>query len=170
MTQEYWNAVSIPLKRGLYAVIDAQDYELVSQYKWYVAPSKSGKYYAITGSRKIKTTGMHQLILGCQPPIIADHKDSSATLDNRRMNLRLADCSSNTINTGIKKTNTSGYRGVSQRGKFWEAGIKLKGKTTYLGWFKTPEEAAMAYNKAAIELHGEFSFQNTIAAGVEYVD
>lgn len=168
MIQDFWNAVSIPITPEFHAIVDAQDYDLVSKYKRYIAPSKSGKFYAITGSRKIKTTGMHQLILGCNAPSIADHKDHNATLDNRRNNLRIADHSENTINTGIKRTNTSGYRGVSKRGKFYEAGIKLKGKTTYLGWFKTPEEAAIAYNKAAIKLHGEFAFQNIIAAGVPY--
>lgn len=168
MTQVCWNAVSIPLSRGLHAIIDADDYPIVSQYKWYAAPSKSGKYYAVTSGRRMKTTGMHQLILGCKAPVIADHIDCAATLDNRRANLRVSDYSGNSINCGIKKTNTSGYRGVSKRGKYWEAGIKLHGKTTYLGWFSTPQEAAIAYNKASADLHGELAFQNIIAAGVKY--
>ena len=36
------------------------------------------------------------------------------------------------------------------------------GKLIYIGRFKNKEEAAQAYNKAAIKYHGEFAFINKL--------
>ena len=40
----------IPLTRGLFAIVDAEDYEWLSKYKWQVQPSANhGTYYAKRG-------------------------------------------------------------------------------------------------------------------------
>ena len=36
----------------------------------------------------------------------------------------------------------------------------IDGKYTHLGYFKTALEASVAYETKAIELHGEFYYQN----------
>jgi hypothetical protein len=41
--------------------------------------------------------------------------------------------------------------------------IDWQKKRKYLGTFTSEEQAAMAYNKAAIELHGSYAFLNDIA-------
>jgi len=60
---------------------------------------------------------------------------------------------------GIRKNNTSGFKGVSfntQVGRYKAAIVKKK-KYYHLGFFDTPEEAYKAYCKAAKKLHGEFA-------------
>jgi hypothetical protein len=59
-------------------------------------------------------------------------------------------------------SNKSGYKGVRLEGRTgrWKAGIKVKGKERYLGTFGEPSEAAIAYDKAASELFGEFAVLN----------
>lgn len=85
-------------------------------------------------------------------------------LDNRIENLRLATQSENHCNRGKFKNNTSGFKGVSwhKYTQKWEAKIMLDGTRKYLGYFDTPEKAALAYNAAARELHGEFAYQNEV--------
>lgn len=77
--------------------------------------------------------------------------------DNRWCNLRLATSGQNKHNSGVRKNNTHGFKGVSHVRGRWMASIRLNWKRHYLGCFATPEEAAEAYAKAARELHGEFA-------------
>ena len=77
-------------------------------------------------------------------------------------NLRICSCSQNSMNRSIRSTNKSGYKGVSWHrtaGK-WRAKIDSYGRRKHLGLFSTPEAAALAYDKAAKELHGEFAQLN----------
>lgn len=78
--------------------------------------------------------------------------------DNRPENIREATSYQNNQNVGIRKSNTSGMKGVSwnnERQK-WQAHICLRGKNKYLGLFSTIEEASAAYQSAAKDYHGEF--------------
>lgn len=85
-------------------------------------------------------------------------------LDNRKSNLRICNGSQNRCNKGKPKNNTSGYKGVTWHtpNKKWVAQIAVNGKHSYIGSFKTKEEAAKAYNKKAKELHGEFARLNNL--------
>lgn len=77
--------------------------------------------------------------------------------DNRISNLREATRSQNAMNARKQRDNTSGFKGVSRwRGK-WQAKIQRDGKQRFLGAFSTPQDAALAYKNAAINLHGEFA-------------
>jgi hypothetical protein len=87
-----------------------------------------------------------------------DHIDSDG-LNNRLSNLREATRMQNTRNARLKRSNTSGYKGVSFRkdsGK-WMASIHANGRKMYLGKYETPEEAHAAYVAAAHKFHGEFA-------------
>jgi hypothetical protein len=66
-------------------------------------------------------------------------------------NCRLVTFADNMMNQQKHKNNTSGYKGVFRDGKKWLAGIGFRCKFYRLGWFNTPEEAALAYNKFVIE-------------------
>lgn len=87
--------------------------------------------------------------------------------DNRPSNLRLVTGSQNRCNTGKSRRNRTGFKGVSCCGirRRIQATIKLNGKQHKLGWFTTVEEAASAYDRAAIELHGEHALTN-VALGL----
>lgn len=97
------------------------------------------------------------LMTGRMPENQIDH-DNGVKTDNRWLNLRKATNSQNGANTGIRKNNASGFKGVSyfaQTGK-WHAQIMLDKKRYHLGYFDTPEEAAVAYKQRAEQHHGEF--------------
>jgi hypothetical protein len=75
--------------------------------------------------------------------------------DNRFSNLRLADRFINTQNTGLRKDNKSGYRGVNwskATGK-WRARIQANKRKIDLGCFSEISDAVAAYEKAANERH-----------------
>lgn len=55
---------------------------------------------------------------------------------------------------------SSQYKGVYKKRSRWAARIAVNGETTWLGTFKTEEEAARAYDAAAKRLHGEFARLN----------
>ena len=153
----------IVLTRGLFAMVDDEDYEFLNQWKWYAHKSKN-TFYA---HRKIGKYGrlvfMHRLILGIDntsPELFPDHMDKNG-LNNQRYNLRIATRSQNNANK--ISTNPSGYMGVFPAGKSgWFSRIAKDKKKYYLGFFKEKEGAALAYNKAAIELHGEFANLNQV--------
>ncbi len=60
----------------------------------------------------------------------------------------------------LRKTNTSGYRGVKKSRKRWSADIHTGGQYLHLGMFDAPEEAAKAYDKAALEVFGARALLN----------
>ena len=154
--------IEIPLTQGQVALIDDEDFELVSQYKWYAHWDPHTKsFYARTNIRKSDGTRtmlrMHRLITDAKKGEEVDHINHD-TIDNQKENLRICTRSENGCNRGAQENNTSGYKGVSldkSSGK-WRAAIKLNGKRIYLGYFATKEEAYEAYCNAALELHGEF--------------
>ncbi|MBH3259961.1 HNH endonuclease [Serratia marcescens] len=77
--------------------------------------------------------------------------------DNRISNLRAATRAENIRNIGRRNKNRTGFKGVGNAGKKWQARITHNGSKIYLGLFDTPEEAHEAYCKAARNLHGSFA-------------
>lgn len=86
-----------------------------------------------------------------------DHRDLDR-LNNRWGNLRDATKAQNQANTLVRKSNTSGFKGVSleRRTNRWQAQIRVHGVRKHLGTFDTPEEAGAAYANALTATHGEF--------------
>jgi hypothetical protein len=87
-----------------------------------------------------------------------DHSDRNPS-NNKLYNLRLATPFDNAGNRDKRYNSPNEYKGVSKSGKStWR--MQCAGK--YYGVFKTKEEAAMKYNKVAIERWGEFANLNII--------
>lgn len=112
---------------------------------------------------------MHQAIIGAAPKgYVIDHINGNK-LDNRRSNLRFVTHQQNTFNSK-PKTNVSGrlcrsrFKGVTWRGDRhkWRSCITIDRKRHYIGLYDTEEEAAIAYNNAAIILFGEYANLNDI--------
>lgn len=160
-------SVRIELSRGKFALIDDDDYPLVSRFKW--SYDKNG--YVV---RKIKRNGrqkkilLHRFLRDAPAGFDVDHTNKHK-LDNRRKNLRLATRSQNNANSGTRANSTSHYKGVSwnKRDKVWRAGICVNGDKRYLGSFRDEVEAAKAYDCAAREAWGDFAYQNFPAASNE---
>jgi HNH endonuclease len=153
----------IPLTQGLYATVDADIYDHLTQWNWYAAKSAgSYSFYAVTGAFKSKIgkgVPMHRMIMNTAPELETDHKNGD-TLDNRRSNLRPCTSAQNNANRRIvQKNNSSGYRGVSLV-SYWTSRIVVKRKMIVLGRFRDPISAARAYDKAAIKYYGEFAKLN----------
>lgn len=94
---------------------------------------------------------------------LVDHIDRNKSNDHVS-NLRWATSSENAGNTSSRKDSSSKYKGVSFRKKIkkWEVSIKLNEKKQHLGFFTCEKEAALAYNKKAKEMFGEFANLNDI--------
>lgn len=146
----------VTLTKGYEAVIDAVDAPLVSASNWSAALDK-GQPYARRGVRTGGPLSMHRLIVGAKMGEMVDHKDGNG-LNNRRSNLRIVSAIENAWNVKRKANNTSGFKGVywNCHHNRWVASISIRGKRIYLGHFKTPESAHVAYCEASAKHHGEF--------------
>jgi hypothetical protein len=51
----------------------------------------------------------------------------------------------------LSSRNTTGYRGVTDRGERFQARIRINKKQINLGRYDTPKEAAVAYDRAVIK-------------------
>lgn len=151
--------VPIEMTQGMTAWVSPEDADLVGRHSWSVA-TRGEKIYAqarIGG----KNVLMHTLLMNPPEGVGVDHVDGD-TLDNRRSNLRLASKSQNAANRGPTKSNTSGYKGVHwhKQGKKWMAAIGVDGKSIYLGLFQHAQDAARAYDEAALKHFGEYAVLN----------
>lgn len=142
-----------------WAVIDLCDIDRVKDVAWtidprgYVAGRPSGSKSSVTLHRWI-------LIDGDSEVGTIDHADGNK-LNNKRSNLRQCSQAENARNTKLAKNNSSGFKGVSLdvNGK-WRARIWKDRKEIRIGTFSNIEDAVAAYDKAALELHGEFASPN----------
>lgn len=146
--------VEVPLTRGMVALIDGDDADRVLAYPWYAA-SCDGQYYATNDTAGL----LHRFLMEPKPGMLVDHINGDK-LDNRRCNLRIATPSQNAMNSAKRRTSKGKYRGVSKNGPGWSAMLTKDYKSHYLGTFRTPEEAAKAYDEMARILHGEFAVLN----------
>lgn len=152
--------VEIPLggreAAGRVALIDIDDYESVAERAWHVHESKrpGSNYGPYAANKTKKKIYMHSLVTGW--PAV-DHENHNG-LDNRRRNLRPATKAQNGANQQKQAGSSSQYKGVSwsKRSGRWRAYITGK----HIGYFRTEELAAKAYDRAATKKFGEYALLN----------
>lgn len=151
----------LPLNHGLYAIVDADLYDDLIKKRWCATWHKHTKSYRVLHSFRVgdktSSTFIHRYILGVGADTMVDHKNHN-TLDERRSNLR--ECSSAENNRNRRPRSKSGFKGAYPVGNKWVATIQIAGKSLYLGSYGVPEEAAKAYDAAAIKYFGEFAWLN----------
>ena len=153
----------VQLNNGQFAIIDKEDFDLVSKYKWYTRKNTrvdgSVSYSAVSNIDGC-IVGMHNIIMDIQDPSFPIDHISCNSLDNRRCNLRIATVSQNQCNKGKRGNAKHKYKGIMVNGENYSAGISYMGKKYHLGTYQSEVEAAKAYDAKAKELHGEFARLN----------
>lgn len=150
----------IPLTQGFVALVDDEDYDrVVGAGGWHARRDKvtvyASRWVPGDGGRRVALL-LHAFITGFD---LTDHINGDG-LDNRRANLREATKGQNNVNRRRNSNNTSGFKGVGRNAGQWRARIRAGGTELHVGYYPTPEAAAVAYDAAARELHGEFACVN----------
>lgn len=151
----------VTLTRDYVALIDEADWPLVSQFSWRAHQARSNVYARhdtpknADGRREV--IYLHRLLVDAKPGWVVDHRNRHS-LDCRRSNLRIAGFDQNTQNAEF--FNSTGFRGVSVEHGRYRARIKHGGVSRSLGMYDTPEQAARAYDAAALERFGPYAWTN----------
>lgn len=140
--------------------MDDTDFERVSKHNWW-AEKRRDKWY---GRAEIdgKNVYLHRFILEAATGVQVNHWDNDG-LNNVRTNLITC---SNQENCRAKKNRPtyfkSRFRGVGwyKRNSCWRAELVVMHKQFHLGYFQNEEEAAKAYDEAAIKHFGDFASLN----------
>jgi len=154
----------IQLTQGKVALVDDEDYELVSLFNWQYHNNNKVER-AVSSFRlndKVFVLYMHRLIMNTPKGMVVDHKYHNG-LDNRKKYLRNCTNQQNLMNA-LSKGGTSQYKGVAWviKKKKWMASIMINGKNKHIGYFHEEKAAAQAYDIMARKLFGEFAYFNNI--------
>ena len=171
---------TIPLTQGKHAVVDDADFGRLSKYTWYAQKAPT-TYYAyrrvifhglydtnierrmikygkgqLSVYKELRVTMARQIMGLCiDDPCVVDHIHHNG-LDNRRSKLRICTVQQNIWNRQKQRNSNYTYKGVYFRRGKWETvacGV-------YVGRFDSEIEAAKAYDKKILQLHGEFACLN----------
>jgi hypothetical protein len=158
---------TIELTKGYLSLVDEADYEWLDQKQWRAWTQKRAGRLAVYARGNLSKFGkrigvaMHRYIMMAPEHLDVDHKNGDG-IDNRRSNLRLA---TRLQNTRSRMPRPGQFKGIKldrrdPRVVRWTAAIVIGGKKKFLGSFQSAEEAAQAYDVAAVKHFGEFAWTN----------
>jgi len=156
----------IKLTQGKLALVDDDWFEILNCHSWFYHCGYARRWSNFVDGKR-HCIHMSRVIIGIDGLDFkekeADHVDRNR-LNNQKCNLRAVTRSLNLKNKSKYFNNTTNFKGVSYRKpeKKYRARIQCDGKTHYLGSFDDPKVAAIAYNKKATEVFGNFAFLNQI--------
>jgi len=133
-----------------HAIVD-RECAMLDRIRWY----KTSTGYVATNNNLT----MHQFVMNFPEGLEIDHINHDP-LDNRICNLRPCTSAQNKWNLRIRKSNTTGYKGVTYDKNRQKYVARLS--NIHLGRYDTSLQAAEAYNRKALELHGQFALLNVI--------
>lgn len=159
-------------------LVDDSTFEWANKFKWRI--NAYGYVKRNTMKNKINTTYyLAREIMNCPKGLQVDHINHDK-LNNLKINLRILTKEQNQMNKVSHKNSTSKYLGVHlsvknrtrtnkngdiKHDKYtsWRACIGTPNKGwEHIGCYKTEKEAAIAYNKQALEKYGEYANLNVI--------
>lgn len=156
------DGVCVPLTRNKHTIVSPEDFEQISSKLWNARKASHGDYVFLSDSFPVS---LARFIVRAIKGQLVDHINGN-TLDNRRDNLRICTRQQNIQNSAKSKRSKQKYKGITlsqYNGKYY-AKIKINGMYIHLGTFETEEDAARAYDVAALEHRGEFARLNFPAA------
>lgn len=148
-------------RKGEIVLVDEDVYERYKNRS--VVVDKHG-YATVYCSKRKKYYRLHRIVNETPDDLLTDHRDGNR-LNCLRKNLRNATHSQNQANRKKEPGKTSQYKGVFYRvvgGQYgyWYAQLKSDGVKVYNKSFPTELEAAIAYDRVAKLIHGEFAKLN----------
>lgn len=157
---------------GYTVIIDEDDFEKIKPFTWHVMQKKAlqeGLYY-FSASMREESTGewhnqfLHRFIMKCKrgDGFKVDHKNHN-TLDCTKANLRICTTAQNAQNARVYRAKKDGFKGIKEdvSSGHWSARIQTPdGKRMMLGSYATAEDAAKAYDRAALFYFKEFAVTN----------
>lgn len=148
-------------RSGRWAVllVSPEDRDLLKQFTWTIVRMGRNFYAvseAVKGHAGIASRLLHQHVLDA--PLL-DHENRNG-LDSRRSNVRRATHTQNQGNRRKRRGTVSRYKGVIWTRDKWVAQLRTLDKQMWLGSFSSEDDAALAYNFAAVEYFGEFATLN----------
>ena len=144
------------LSRGAFTVVEVDDYFQIESVSWHLAVWPNGRAYAANRQFGL----LHRHLMKCPPNMVVDHINGDA-LDNRRSNLRIC-TQANNLRNRRACPKTSKYLGVSwdKRKQKWFSQLTHNKRRLLSKRCESEVAAAVAYDRVAAEVYGEFANLN----------
>jgi hypothetical protein len=145
----------LPIKGNASTLVDREAFEAISHWRWKLDKWGYVQRNIHQSSGKSSTVFLHRVLMVAPDGKQVDHRNGDK-LDNRRGNLRLATQAQNQGNRPKRPGGSSRFKGVTRSKNRWLAICGAK----KVGAFDNEEDAARAYDAAALVRFGEFAFLN----------
>lgn len=155
--------IELKIACGAVVLVDFERIAELNQFTWRLDHQGYARRMSTINGRHGRSVLMHRVIAKAKKGEFVDHINGNP-LDNRKENLRIVTLQQNSANKRKKCKSSSQFKGViyNKNSNKWHARIGHLNKSKHLGCFDCEHAAGHAYNKAAIELFGEFACINPI--------